>query len=293
MPEIYFNPYPGRAEDAQSGQQALITAARAVLAIKEYLDQFYNPAGDIPIREFVLYKDPHSGAQQTIPSTIYSLAGRERELVKRFLMLFDRGQALTTEDLGVCRDWVLCGLGAPAPVLEYAARRDGMAATLPTEIEWKRDFLQFEGREERLPNIYGQSELNPLYDWIEKWYERCSDFTTRLEKVCGLAICREAMCRYVPSPSEHDLTINMIQRAAQRHFEHDGYLVKDVSALTNGVIKQIKQKGSGVRVYVGVSSDRDPCLAGFFKKGQGDERAQNKAISLAGINAGVWWREGK
>lgn len=40
-------------------------------------------------------------------------------------------------------------------------------------------------------------------------------FTARLEKVCGLAICREGLSRHTPPPSGHDLAINMIQRAAK------------------------------------------------------------------------------
>jgi hypothetical protein len=57
MPDIYFNPYPGPARDDYSAKQALIAAAKAVLAIKQHLDQAYNPYGDIPFREFILYKD--------------------------------------------------------------------------------------------------------------------------------------------------------------------------------------------------------------------------------------------
>jgi hypothetical protein len=79
-----------------------------------------------------------------------------------------------------------------------------MAAAAPTESRWEFDFLEFEGREERLPNIYGQSELNPLHEWIVNWNAKYSDFTARLEKVCGLTICRGAMSRYAPSPSEYN-----------------------------------------------------------------------------------------
>jgi hypothetical protein len=288
MPEIYFNPYPGPAPDTSSGERALVATAEAVVELKKYLDQFHNPVGDIPIREFVLYRDTHSGAQQTIPSVIHSLKGRERELVKRFLLLFDRGQALTADDLNVCRDCVLSGLNIPAPVLEYALRREAMAASLATEREWERDFLEFEGQEKSLPNIYGQSELTPLRAWIEQWHKRYADFRTRLEKTCGLAICQGAMREYAPAPSEHEPAVSVIQKAIERDFADDGYLVKDVLSLEIGTLKQIKHKGSGIRVYIGVVPGLTPCLAGFYKKGQGDERVQNKEIARAGERAGLW-----
>ena len=288
MPEIYFNPYPGPAPDASSGERALVATAEAVLTIKRYLDQFHNPVGDIPIREFILYRDTQSGAQQTIPASLSSLSGREREVVRYFLTLFDRGKVLTAEELQICRDWVLSGLDAPAPVLEYALRREAMAASLATEREWERDFLEFEGQEEKLPNIYGQSELAPLRAWIEQWHKQYSDFRTRLEKTCGLAICQDAMRAYAPAPSEHELVVSVIQKAIEREFADDGYLVKDVLALETGTLKQIKHKGSGVRVYIGVAPGLPLCLAGFYKKGQGDERVQNKAIAKAGLRAEDW-----
>lgn len=286
MPEIYFNPYPGPAPDAQSGERALVATAEAVVAMKKYLDQFHNPVGDIPIREFVLYKNTQSGAQQTIPSSLLSLGGREREVVQYFLTLFDRGRALASEELQICRDWVLSGIDVPAPVLEYALRREAMAASLATEREWECDFLKFEGQEKSLPNIYGQSELAPLRAWIEQWHKQYSDFRTRLEKTCGLSICQDAMREYAPAPSEHEPAVGAIQKAIARDFADDGYLVKDVLPLENGILKQVKHKGSGIRVYIGLAPGLTPCLAGFYKKGQGDERVQNKAIARAGERAG-------
>jgi hypothetical protein len=102
-----------------------------------------------------VYKDASSGAQHTVPSTLHTLKNRERELVLRFLLLFDRGRALSAEALDTCEDWMLTELGTSAPVLEYAARRKAMAATVLTESGWERDFLEFDNREEYLPNIYG------------------------------------------------------------------------------------------------------------------------------------------
>jgi hypothetical protein len=80
----------------------------------------------------------------------------------------------------------------------------------------------------------------------------------------------------------------MIQRAAHRNFEHDGYLVKDVSTLKHGKLKQIKQKGSGLRVYIGLTHQSARCLAGFYKKGQGDGRVQDKAIGKARERMKKW-----
>jgi hypothetical protein len=204
-----------------------------------------------------------------------------------------QARPITAEELNNCCDWVLKGFEASAPVLEYAARQQAMVAIVPTEKGWKCDFLEFEGREEKLPNIHGQSELAPLHEWIKKWHEHWSDFITRLETVCNLAVCPGAMNQYPPAPSQHELILDMLQRAVKRDFKHNGFLVKDELNLPTGVVKQIKHKGSGVRVFITVFEGSWNCLSGFYKKGKGDDRAQNKAIQKAGDRASSWYNSRK
>jgi|APCry1669188970_1035186.scaffolds.fasta_scaffold45791_2 hypothetical protein len=204
MPTVYFNPYPGPAIDSEAGQMALIAAARSVYAVKQHFDQAVNPTGDFPIGTFVLYKDHRSGAQYTIPGSIYSLKGRDRELVRYFLNLFDKGQVLTSQELGVCEDWVLNNIGAAVPVLEYAARNNGMAATIATELEWACDFLEFGANNVLLPNIWGQEKLDSICEWVHGWHQGYSDHITRLVRMYGLTICEGALKQYAPALSEYE-----------------------------------------------------------------------------------------
>ena len=281
MPEIYFNPYPSPAQNSSEGQKILLDTAKAVYSIKQYLDQALNPQVDNPIKTFVLYRNKSTGVHYTITNEIYTLKGKDREIVKYFLRLFDKGQVITNEDLNICQDWTLKKLELPAPVLEFAIRNQGLTATLATEKEWQCDFIEFNETEKTLPNVWGQSDLDAVLKWIDEWNKIYSSFINRLKNEHGLQICSGAFKQYVPSPSEYEITLNTIQKGSERGFKHDSDLVKDIKYLTYGTLKQVKDRSSGIRIYIAITQQQGKFLAGFYKKGKGDNRAQKKAIHKA------------
>lgn len=289
MPDIYFNPYPGSVDDLMIGKEKFIATAEALHEIRRHVRIFYNPEADTPIGGFTLIREGRTGEIYRLTDTIRLFTGRQRELARLFIQLFSRGQAVVDEDLQICDDWELTCLSTPAPILEYALRNKGIVATVATEEEWETDFLSFVESEEKLPNIWGQRDLGQLSAWIEEWNKIHLDYVTRLEREYGVVICDGAMRSYPPAPSEWHFVFKMLKKATETNFAHDGDQIKDVDTLTSGSLKQLRHLGSGIRVYV--VNDNPLLLGGFFKKGQGNLNAQNKAIKKAGERVESYWND--
>ena len=288
MPDIFFNPYPSPVDDLNIGKEKFVAAATALYEISVQVGISYNPEVDMPIRAFTLIREDNSGVEYRLGDIIRHLDGRQREIARLFIQIFSRGQALTKEHLEICDDWVLTCLSAAAPVLEYALRNEGMAATIATEEEWETDFLYFAESEARLPNIWGQINLDHISAWVKDWNHAHLDSIARLEREFGVAICKGSMRSYSPAPSEWALVFKMLEKAAEAGFEHDDDQIKDVKQLTAGTLKQLRHLGSGMRIYV--VNETPLLLGGFFKKGQGNLDAQNRAIEKAGKRVEYYWK---
>jgi len=137
MLNIFFNPYPGMSADYESGKKCLLSTANACKEIADIMSlKAHEHSGDDSVKFFTVCKD-RRGAWHTPSSLLRNYSGRDREMVKWFLRLFDKGSRVTDETLSICEDWVLRCFDVSAPVLEFALRQDGMAVTISDDADWK------------------------------------------------------------------------------------------------------------------------------------------------------------
>lgn len=277
MLEAFFNPYPGISENYETGKEIILQTAKSYRKIDNEIKlRAYDPEGSDSIRCFIVSQDNH-GAKFTPSSYIRNYRGSDRDLVIWFFTMFDRGVKLYTEDLAICKDWTLCQLDVPAPLLEYASRMDGVAVTISDDQDWKVDFFNFNENHNQLPNVHGQENCDPLVDWIKEWTERNLSFMSLLEERFNVIFCRGSINNCFPSKHEEKGIISSFDRAIENNYQIDGNLIKCFST-KYGNILEMRSYGDGVRIFFTMKND-NPLIGGFYRKSA--SISQNKSATYA------------
>ncbi len=164
MLRVFFNPYPGKAADYEAGKRSLLATVNAYWKLfKNKQVKANNPDGNDCIRSFLLAEDKQGAWYypfDLLKPRQYS--GRERDLIKLFLVMIDKGSRVKIDDLSICKNWELCDLNFAAPILEYALRQDGMAITISDDNDWKTDFFHLSTSQMSCP-IFMAKMITLLY----------------------------------------------------------------------------------------------------------------------------------
>ena len=280
MLNVFFKPYPGMTADYETGKKCLFltanTCKKVFEAVKPAEFRVNDPDGKDSVKFFSLAED-RQGAQYTPSSFVREYSGREREIIKWFLRMFDKGTRVHNDDLSICEDWELSGLNVSAPILEYALRQDGMAVTISDDNDWKTDFFLFIDQPHELPNIHGQNNFLPLHIWIEKWSQRNLSFRSFLKQNFNILFCEGSSNACFPSRHEEEGVINSLKRARKFDYEIDNDLVK-IFKTAYGNIRELRSYGDGVRIFFTIKNNQ-PVIGGFYRKSASFN--QNKAGEYA------------
>ncbi len=273
MLNLFFNPYTGIAEDEESGEKCLLATANACKEISEDTDlSVYGGDETDSVQTFTLAHDD-CGAWLRPSSFIRKYSGREKDLIIWFLRLFDKGKRLCTEDFSGCEDWIIKDLNLSAPILEYAARQDGMALTITDDADWKLDFFCFHDISNKLPNLHGQEDCSLLHTWIKEWFARHMSFKKILESEYNVTFCKGAVNTCFPSRSEEQGVIHAFEGSKDMNYQIDNNLIKPFRS-NNGNILELRSYGDGVRIFFTLNSGI-PIIGGFYRKSSAI--SQNKA----------------
>jgi hypothetical protein len=176
-------------------------------------------------------------------------------------------------------NWLVANIGAPAPLLEMAAKNKAIALTVPTACEWRVDVIEFEGREERLHNLWGQKDLSLLR-------EHCVDFIANVPERYSArynAFFCDGALNSAPNSSLWE-TLGLfgnMDKAKERGYEVDGNLIKNVGDTKHGTLLELRCYGAGHRMFFVFRRNAAPeiLVGGFDHKSGG--AAQDKAIQDA------------
>jgi hypothetical protein len=270
MPNVYYNPYCGWIPDIESGKIRLLATASAYKCLCES-DEFkaFDPEGSDSFRCVAVTIDD-KGAKYTAASMLRYFSGRNKDLALWFCRQFDKGLRVTKEELASFEQWNLYGLGAPAPVLEYAVRKDGMTITISDQKLWCTNFFLFSDnnnamiRHALLPNIHGQDDLGPIINWLSKWQLRNSGLKSLLETKYGVLFCSGSTNFCFPTGDEVDGLLTAFSRAKVSGYSTAASTVESFGTKF-GAILELRSYGDGVRVFF-VLKDERPVIGGFYRK---------------------------
>lgn len=265
MIKVFFNPYTDRSRDFESMKKALLLTAQAFRELSKNIAFIANdPQASESITCYAIAEDKQGVWYNAAHFINTCSAKKEKELVKWFLLQFDKGVRIRNENLSICEDWILSGIDAAAPILEYALRQDGMAVTISDDEDWMVNFLSFKNQPISLPNIYGQEDCSPLFEWIREWLLRNTSFKEFLEKEYGIIFCPGSSNTCFPNRYEANGVIDSLSRAKANGYEIDNNIVK-IFHSKYGDILELRSYGDGVRLFF-VLKDCTPVVGGFYRK---------------------------
>ncbi|MCL2324965.1 MAG: hypothetical protein FWC40_00460 [Proteobacteria bacterium] len=280
--ELYFNPYPGPAQSMEDGIQLVVNAADALFRLQKSLQKillsgtFSNAEFDRP-SNFVLIREAQSTFR--IQDTFNKAKAGEREKIRLLLNVLSKGKVISLNDVECVEDWVIKSVGAPAPVLEIAAKNRAIALTIPTEPEWRVDRIEFDNRDDFLHNLWGQKDLSQLT-------AHCADSLTnpieRFSARYAAIFCDGAL----NSAPEHSLWDSFgffqnMDKAKARGYHVDSDLIKNVADTKHGTLLELRCYGFGQRIFFVFRKNAMPAIliGGFYEKNGGT--SQNTAINDA------------
>jgi len=262
---VFFNPYTDRSRDVESMKKSLLSTAQAFRVLSKNIAFIANDSQESEsIKCYSLAEDKQGVWYNAAHFIKICSAKKEKELVQWFLLQFDKGVRIKNENLSMCEDWILSGIDAPAPILEYALRQDGMAVTISDDQDWRVNFLSFKNQSKNLPNIYGQEDYSLLVEWIKEWLLRNTTFQEFLEKEYGIIFCAGSSNTCFPTRYEAKGVIDSLSRAKGTGYPVDNNIVK-IFHSKYGDILELRSYGDGVRLFF-VLKDRSPVVGGFYRK---------------------------
>jgi hypothetical protein len=280
--ELYFNPYPGAAHDADSATALVVSLAEALHRLERklpeqilsgsYADDEKSPS------HFVIVRNAGCGEYE-IGNIFSNVGGREREYIRQLLSMFSRGRKFELREESGVEDWLLKGIGAAAPILEIAAKNGAMALTIPTEEFWRVDLIEFDARNETLHNLWGQNDVSAL---VHHCIDSLANARERFSHKYRAEFCDGALNSAPDSRCwERFEFFRSMDKAQERNYVVDRNLLKNVGSTKHGPLLELRCYGHGHRIFFTVKGGGETKLliGGFYHKSGG--LGQSEAIERA------------
>jgi hypothetical protein len=285
--EIYFNPYPGAAQEEKEGIQYAVKAAEALFRLKKAMQKNFLLTGkspgedvDVSLSKFVLVKG--AGTPLGIGDIIRNAPPLERTKLQLLLHTFSQGKIIEAIDIADYDDWIIDNIGASAPILGLAAKSKAIALTIPSEEVWRRDLLPFKNHTETLHNLWGQKDISQIVTFC---IESIKNIPERFSAKFKAKFCDGAL-NTAPNTAnwEHWGFFRNMERAQKREYAVDNDLVKTErlpKTKNYGRLLELRIKDSGHRILFAHRKESSPeiLIGGFYQKNEA--MSQSEAIQDA------------
>lgn len=211
MPPLFINPETGPAQDIEQAKKCVLRTLTAWSCLAKHVD--YLAAGDKDMDQLILYFDKRR------PATIRELLAHGdpafKQLIQPFVSALLKAKLLEiNEEHGK----ILKGIGLPSAILGYAFVKDGMALTFASDSYWENDFIEFEGEDAGLPNIWGQTDLVAINNWLNDYYKSRSG-KKNIERQFHVKFCLKDIKENSFTDNQWRLLYDTFSYAASRNFE--------------------------------------------------------------------------
>ena len=281
MPNVYFNTETGQAENIERGTQALMQTADVYHRIKKHFTTIYRDYHNFNV--FYIASDT-SGFKYNIKACLPGLSSHDSDKVKLMLYGITRGSMLEPQNLELLDEWIVEQLDVHSPLMEYAAKQNGMLLTIAVTDDWKHDFFTFKQEASRkLPNLWGQKDISPFEQWLESWYEKYCSPLEGLFRNCGdLTICHRALPEDAFTSQEWRNIAQHFIRASKRNYAVDRDLIKNLlpHKTKYGPLHELRLVSDGIRILFSLREGK-PIVGGYYRYGTGEQRVRDNNSKTA------------
>lgn len=277
MPDVYLNSEIGQAEDIAAGKAAILATSRVYRKLHAHCSQCYRESDSI---DLCIVRD---GFEHSLKNCIQSFEREQMQEVMLLVHALQRGTIIPARVLKKSEGWVIDQIGAHSPLLEHAAKKNGMLLTFAVTPDWEHDFFTFTGQTKYLPNIWGQTDIQPIENWIESWYSRHNDPIKELRRRVNVQICDGAFSANDFTHAEWNQICEILERVRKRNYAVDNKLIKPLVGYTtmrHGVLHEIRLHGKGIRILFAFHGGT-LLLGGHYCYGKGELKFRDNACSSA------------
>lgn len=233
------------------------------------------------ISEFRLYYTGDYGI--TIKELLHLLDESSKNMILIMLKALSNGKKLNSEFLEKeSENWEIQGIGCCSPLLEYAAKNEGIMLTIATTPDWEQDFFHFNKKEDiKLPNIWGQEDLSHAFAKYQYHLKQSKNYEDFLLFKYQCKLCNGAIKKTDLVDNEWRCLLELMERAANCSFTPTSttYPIKSLAPIKNihGTLLELKHD-SGIRFFL-TKGKQGPIIGGYYKKTMGI--SQKNAIDRA------------
>ncbi|MDR2745575.1 MAG: hypothetical protein LBB66_10355 [Desulfovibrio sp.] len=287
MPDLYFNSEVGFVEDSSSGLSAILATASAYMDFSRKQKSIASTADGPSI---TLFKKGDIGYALKDCIPLLNDRPEDRNLLLYLLQGFRMGSRIEVEEIDAeCEDWVLENIDCASPLLEYAARRNGIALTVATTDDWKRDVFYFINKKEILPNIWGQNNLAFVLICYENSLISGKQYYRLLWEFYECYLDKKVIQQNNLSENEWLLFITLLKRARELQFHptQSTYPLKSLGENTKyGMLFELKHK-TGLRFFI-VVRGMQSYICGYYKKGMAIEQSAAIKNAVEHLEHAAW-----
>jgi len=278
--EIFFNPYPGATQNRDVGIQCILDVADALLCLRNGLNDdllsVCSVDNDLSLSNFIIIREAYATLQ--IHDVLRYVKDRNIDKIKLLLQWFSKGKIIDSNDMTNIENWILKNIGTAAPILEFAAKKSGIALTIPTEPMWRVDIIEFEGRKEILHNLWGQKDLSVIR---EHCINAINNVQERFSVRYNAKFCEGALNSAPENRFWDELGIfRQMDKAKKCRYTPDNVLIKKLENCETkyGPLYELRCLSTGLRLFFVVidNASTEILVGGFYQKSKGIK--QNEAI---------------
>lgn len=268
------------------GCTCLIRTARAYVKLENDIAFALQDESLPHFSRYVFIREAGTGVYHNIESIIPTLEPLERTLLLTLLFKFNNGRIVSIPANFAARSLLSQpNYNIESRLLEYALESQGIALTVATEADWEIDFVEFHGRNGKLPNLWGQESAATIMDY---WHSEYASPTQLLSyRVPSVRLCSTASLSDADFIStEWDSVIDCFVRAEDREYRPDGDLVRGFHGVDSvsgaSPLKELCAHDRTIRIFF-VNYRGMALVGGAYRKGNGpdDRRLQTRAANRA------------
>ena len=115
----------------------------------------------------------------------------------------------------------------PSPFLEYAFNQKGIALSFASDKYWENDFIEFNEDNAQLPNIWGQTNFDQIYKWLNRYYCEEKKLYDGIQNCFNVEFCCNDITPLSFTPYQWEMIYQTFQKASEKNFERTDPLIKD------------------------------------------------------------------
>ena len=219
MPAIFLNPEVDLCKTEDHMSFVLKRTLEAYIKIRIHSDTFIQE--ECSFQKIAIHYDRERGF------SFFTLIKKMGVQYNNFLRILcediKKGNSIETP---TTYSKILKEMELPSPFLEHAFNQKGMALSFASNEYWENDFIEFED-DAQLPNIWGQTNFDKIYQWLDDYYRQEKKFYDGIQKLFNVEFCCKEIKSSTFTPYEWEIIFNTFKKANENNFETTDNLIKD------------------------------------------------------------------